>query len=378
MLETPLAQGRKTSLITRDVRSRLYAYNAGYTTMTKFHLMLNTLRKSLGPLKTRPKPRCIAEIEGFGYSANAGAGMITEFPPGFFVVGAPRCGTTAVSKALAENPRISFSKPKEPHYFLEPRPGMSPIDLRRQYLSRYHHELTAEHQAIGDGSVSYLYEPDAIRRVLDFDPRAKFIVLVRNPVEMMRSYHSRMLYQLDEDEEDFARAWELQTSRAAGLGIPKRCRDARLLQYGHLGKLGMHLERLFEVAGRKRCHVIVFDDFVKDPRAVYLRALEFIGVDDDGQVRFKRKRGTSGFKSRWLQQFVMNPPAWTYRLLAISDARMLKRLKGLRKRIKTLNSRDSEQRQVMTDEMRAKLRDYFAEDVAKLSGLLSRDFSHWR
>ena len=150
--------------------------------------------------------------------------------------------------------------------------------------SRYHQELTTDHQAVGDGSVSYLYAPDAIRRVLEFDPRAKFIVLVRNPVEMMRSYHSRMLFQLDEDEEDFARAWDLQANRAAGRDIPKRCRDARLLQYGHLGKLGMHLERLFEVAGRERCHVIVFDDFVEDPRAVYLRALEFLGVDDDGQT----------------------------------------------------------------------------------------------
>jgi len=340
--------------------------------------MLNTLRKSLRPLKGRTQPRCIAEIEGFGYQAEAETEEISEFPPSFFVVGAPRCGTTAVSKALAGNPHISFSKPKEPHYFLEDRPGMGPENLRQQYLSRYHHDLTADHQAIGDGSVSYLYEPEAIRRVLAFDPRAKFIVLVRNPVEMMRSYHSRMLFQLDEDEVDFASAWGLQASRAAGQRIPKRCRDARLLQYGNLGKLGMHLERLFEVAGRERCHVIVFDDFIHDPRAVYLRALEFIGVDDDGQVRFKRKRGTSGFKSRWLQQFVMNPPPWAFRLLAISDARMLKRLKGLRKRIKTLNSRDSEQRQILTEEMRATLRDYFAEDVAKLSGLLSRDFSHWR
>jgi hypothetical protein len=340
--------------------------------------MVNTAQKSPHAPKGKPRPRCIAEIEGFGYNKDAGKERIAEFPPGFFVVGAPRCGTTAVSKALAGNPRISFSKPKEPHFFLESRPGVSKGDLRQQYLTRYHHDLNADHQAIGDGSVSYLYEPDAIRRVLDFDPRAKFIVLVRNPVEMMRSYHSRMLFQLDEDEEDFARAWDLQISREAGQRIPKRCRDARLLQYSNLGKLGMHLERLFEVAGRERCHVIVFDDFVEDPRAVYLRALAFLGVDDDGQVRFRRKRETSGFKSRWLQQFVMNPPAWAFRLLAISDARMLKRLKSLRKRIKALNSRDNEQRQILTEEMRAKLRDHFAEDVVKLSGLLSRDFSHWR
>jgi hypothetical protein len=342
--------------------------------------MLNTLRNSLGPARRKPSqpPRCIAEIAGFGYNAQTTKEKITAFPPSFFVVGAPRCGTTAVSKALAGNPRISFSKPKEPHYFLEPRPGMSPEDLRQQYLSRYHQELTTNHQAVGDGSVSYLYAPDAIRRVLEFDPRAKFIVLVRNPVEMMRSYHSRMLFQLDEDEEDFARAWDLQANRAAGRDIPRRCRDARLLQYGHLGKLGMHLERLFEVAGRERCHVIVFDDFVANPRAVYLGVLEFLGVDDDGQTRFKPKRGTSGFRYRWLQQFVMNPPPWAFRLLAISNSRMLKRLKNLRKRIKTLNSRDGKQRQILTEEMRARLHDYFAEDVAKLSGLLSRDFSHWR
>jgi hypothetical protein len=340
--------------------------------------MLNAMKKSPNPCAGKPLPRCMAEIEGLGYRADRGAAKISAFPPSFFVVGAPRCGTTAICNSLAHNPNISFSKPKEPHFFLEPRPDLSESERRQQYLSRYHRELTLDHQAIGDGSVSYLYEPDAIRRAMHFDARAKFIVLVRNPVEMMRSYHSRMLYQLDEDVEDFARAWELQASRAAGHCIPKRCRDQRLLQYGHLGKLGMHLERLFEVAGRERCHVVVFDDFIEDPRASYLRVLEFLGVDDDGQVKFRRRRETSGFRSQWLQQFVMNPPPWTYRLLAMSNTRMLKRLKGLRKRIKTFNSRNSKPRQILTEAMRVTLREYFADDIAHLSGLLSRDFSHWR
>jgi hypothetical protein len=334
----------------------------------------NLIPKSTG----KPLPRCIAEIEGLGYEDSALPEAAADFPPGFFIVGAPRCGTTAVSKALSRNPRISFSKPKEPHFFLEPRPGVSPDELRRQYLSRYHRELNPEHQAYGDGSVSYLYEPEAIRRVLAFDPRAKFIVLVRDPVEMMRSYHSRMLFQLDEDEVDFARAWELQESRAAGHNLPKRCREPLLLQYAFLGKLGMHLERLFEVAGRERCHVIVHDDFRDDPRAVYLRALDFIGVDDDGQVKFKRTRATSSFKSPWLQQFVMNPPPWAFRLIAISNTRMLKRLKGVRKRIKTWNSSDAKPRQLFTDATRAMLREYFAEDVDRLSGLLARDLGNWK
>ncbi len=340
--------------------------------------MKTTLKSRMPNAADKPLPRCIAEIEGIGYRDSDLPEAPAEFPPGCFIVGAPRCGTTAVSKALSRNPRISFSKPKEPHFFLEPRPGVSADELRRQYLSRYHRELNPEHQAYGDGSVSYLYEPEAIRRVLAFDPRAKFIVLVRDPVEMMRSYHSRMLFQLDENEVDFARAWELQESRAAGDNLPRRCREPMLLQYAFLGRLGMHLERLFETAGRERCHVIVHDDFRDDPRAVYLRALEFMGVDDDGQVKFKRTRATSSFRSPWLQQFVMNPPPWTFRLIAISNSRTLKRLKGVRKRIKSWNSSDAKPRQIFTDEVRAMLRDYFADDVGKLSGLLGRDLSGWK
>jgi hypothetical protein len=340
--------------------------------------MLNALRDKFRRQGSKPQPRCIAELEGFGYQGKTADRDIVDFPPSFFVIGAPRCGTTATSKALARNPYISFSKPKEPHYFLEPAPGRTAELARREYIGRYHNGLNDTHQAIGDGSVSYLYSPEAIQRVLEFDPRAKFIILVRDPVEMMRSYHSRMLFQLDEDQLDFTRAWELQEARAEGRNVPKRCRDARLLQYAFLGRLGEHVERVFQTAGRERCRVIVYDDFVRDPRAVYLETLKFIGVDDDGQVKFKRTRETSSFKSAWLQQYVMNPPPWTYRLLRVSNTRVLKNLKQVRKRIKKYNAADSKPQQIMTDETRAMLREYFADDVAKLAGLLSRDLSEWQ
>jgi Sulfotransferase family len=37
--------------------------------------------------------------------------------PDFFLIGAPRCGTTSLSSYLANNPQVCFSRPKEPHYF---------------------------------------------------------------------------------------------------------------------------------------------------------------------------------------------------------------------------------------------------------------------
>mgnify|MGYP001816543308 FL=1 len=302
--------------------------------------------------------------------------VLADMPPSFYVVGAPRCGTTALSKALAGNPHISFSKPKETHFFMEDRSALAIEDVRRLYLERFHPNLARDSQAIGDGSVSYLYEPDAIRRALAFDSRAKFIASVRNPVDMLRSYHARLLFSLDEDVKDFSQAWALQGERRARRSIPKRCRLPELLQYGEVASLGSHVERLFETAGRERCHVVVFDDFIKDSRRVYEQLLEFIGVDDDGRREFKSKRGNAVYKSHLLQQFVMNPPSWAYRLIQISNAKTFSRLKGLRKRIKKFN-KATEKEQALSDSMRATLRSYYRADVEKLSHLLGRDLMYW-
>lgn len=323
-------------------------------------------------------PKSKADIESFLVGADAAlvTQVLTDMPPSFYVVGAPRCGTTAISKMLAGNPKISFSKPKETHFFLEDRSQLSREQTQRLYLERYQPNLTLESQAIGDGSVTYLYHPEAIQRAIEFDSRARFIASVRNPVDMLRSYHARLLFSLDEDVEDFSSAWALQEDRKAGRNLPRRCRDPRMLLYGEVGKLGEQVERLFRIAGRERCRIVVFDDFVDNPRATYEQLLAFLGVEDDGRTKFKQKRANAGFKSRWLQQFVMNPPPWLFHLIKISNAKTLSRMKGLRKRIKQYN-KAPEQRQDLSEEMRATLREYFSADVQKLSGLLDRDLSHW-
>ena len=323
-------------------------------------------------------PRCKADIMNLVQGADSAlvTEILADMPPSFYVVGAPRCGTTAISKALAGNPHISFSKPKETHFLLEDRSELARDDLWRLYLERFHPNLARDVQAIGDGSVSYLYAPNSIKQALAFDARAKFIASVRNPVDMLRSYHARLLFSLDEDVTDFSHAWQLQESRRAGNNIPKRCRDPQILQYGDVAMLGKQVEQLFALAGRERCHVVVFDDFIGNPRAVYQQLLEFLGVDDDGQSEFKPKRSNAGFRSPWLQQLVMNPPPWAFQLIKMSNAKSLSRLKGLRKRIKKFN-KAPETRQELSVEMRATLRSFYAADVEKLSGLLGRDLTHW-
>lgn len=219
----------------------------------------------------------------------------------FFIVGAPRCGTTAISKGLAKHPQICFAKPKETYYFVRELGMADRRFSEEKFIERYFPHRTEAHTELGEGSVSAVYSEDAISRILDFDPDAKFIVTVRNPVDMVYSYHGRMVFLLDEDERDFKRAWRSQDERAAGRALPKRCRDPRLLQYSDVATLSPHIERLFESVGRERCAVVVFEDFIQDPVAVYRYLCDFLQVADDGRTKFKRRNDHRQFNSRFLQ-----------------------------------------------------------------------------
>ncbi|MET0659236.1 MAG: sulfotransferase [Steroidobacteraceae bacterium] len=302
--------------------------------------------------------------------------VLARLPPSFYVVGAPRCGTTTLSRALGSHPDISFSTPKETHFLLRDRSGIPVEEAHRGYLQCFHPKLTRDTRVIGDGSVTYLYRPDAIRRALELDHRARFIVSVRNPLDMLRSYHARMLFLLDEEESDFSRAWALQDERAAGRLLPARCRDPKLLQYREAAALGRHVEALFAIAGRSRCEVVVFDDLIGRSAEVYQRLLAFLGVRDDGRREFAAKRQNAGFRHRWIQQLTMNPSPWALGLIRVSNTIKLERLKKLRKRLKRLNTVPREPRD-FSPQVQTMLRDHFRNDVEKLSGLLDRDLTHW-
>jgi hypothetical protein len=301
--------------------------------------------------------------------------------PDFFLVGAPRCGTTALSRYLADNPQVCFSRPKEPHYFALLAPDSSLADLETAYLSRHFAHHHAGHRAIGEGSVSYLYSPHAIERILAVNPDARFIAMLRNPLEMLPSYHLRMLFILCEDVEDFAAAWRLQDARARGEHVPRHCIDARLLLYREVARYAVQIERLYRVAGRERCHVVVFDDLARDPAAVYREVLKFIGVDDDGRTIFKRRFPSRIYRYRWLQELLYS--VRSRRAHAVDTLQRMARVKKGPGRRKSLVKRLArwnriERRPAPLDaDMKATLRAALADDVATLSALLGRDLRHW-
>ncbi len=296
----------------------------------------------------------------------------------FFLIGAPRCGTTSLAKALAQHPQICFSEPKETHFFSRLPEDVNVGRLEQDYIGAFFRADQMSRQALGEGSVSYLYSPAAIRTIDRIFPDARFLVMVRNPLEMIPSYHARMLFTMDEDVRNFERAWQLQGSRAKGRRIPRRCRDPRMLQYAELGRLGNHLANTLDLVGRDRIKTVVFDDFASSPLAVYREVLEFLGLVDDKRTEIARTSGTKTYRSALIQRLLMRPPTLAKHIASpaavgpYNTTLAGRLLKQLRKKnvIRTAWL-------PISSATRQELVSCFRDDVVLLGNLLNRNLRHW-
>jgi hypothetical protein len=308
-----------------------------------------------------------------------------------FIVGAPRCGTTSLSKYLREHPQVGFARIKEPHFFAQHDLTEVPEQelretVQREYLHRYFRGRE-DSPVLAEGSVSYLYFPQQLKAVLRLWRRAKFIIAVRNPLQMIPSLHQRLIHNGDEKERSFRKAWDLVPERRSGRSLPARCADPRLLDYWNIGLLGKHVEHFIEAVGKERCFISVFDDLAKDPVGQYRRLFAFLGLDDDGRSDFGANRESKGVKLIWLQRLLMRPPRRAIKVLASQNYQdrfdvdkppkpIAERVLNLRKHLLEWNQAPS-RRPDMNAVLLADMKDKFRDDVALLSRVIDRDLSHW-
>ena len=296
--------------------------------------------------------------------------------PNFFILGAPKCGTTALYEYLRPHPNIFMSPIKEPHYFAKDLGTYPRIKTLEDYEQLFA-GATAQHLRVGEASVYYLRSTLAAANIREFNPDAKLIAMFRNPVDMVHSFHSQLLYVAEETVPDFETAWRLQARRARGLDLPPRSRGAFLLQYAELGRFGTQAQRVLETFPPNQVKLILYDDFTASPQKVYDEVIQFLDLPHDNRTEFPRINENKQAKVAWLRSFYQKPPPGLRRAF-----RRVKQLVGgegltaVTKKIVALNT-SRERRQPLTPAFRAELAGTFREEISLLSRLLDRDLSHW-
>ena len=288
--------------------------------------------------------------------------------PNFFIIGAPKCGTTALSQYLSEHHDICFSRPKEPHYFCTDFPKYRLVNSDKEYLNEYFGHCSDNNKMLGEGSVWYLFSQDAVRNILEFNPAARFIVMVRNPVDMAYALHSQAVFSGDEDIDDFETAWYLQDIRAKGMNIPGNCREPKFLQYASSCKLGDQVEKLFKLAPKEQCHLIILDDFAKNPKKIYEETLSFLNLPTDNREAFPKVNANKTYKYKILAN-VVHTVSHTF----IANNHIARKIGRY---VRALNT-TMKPRPDLGHEMKTTLINTFRDDIEKLSNLINRDLSDW-
>ncbi|MEN8444077.1 MAG: sulfotransferase [Cyanobacteria bacterium J06555_13] len=289
--------------------------------------------------------------------------------PNFFIIGAPKCGTTSLSSWLSAHPSIFMCSPKEPYFFSQDIHSIRAVQSMADYEALFEGAKDTD-VAIGEASTTYLRSQVAVPAILKCFPDARFIVCLRNPIEMVASVHMQLYQGATEPERSLQKAWALQRPRQQGEQLPTFCIDPNNLQYGEACSLGKQVERLLKQVSREQVLFIFLEDFRKNTREEYLKVLSFIGVPDDGRTDFPVENQRSEPRLLVLRRFAVKLNHAKHRL-------GIHRTLGIGALFRKVNQKKIVSQPLPNERFICELREYFTHDIQKLSDLVDRNLSGW-
>lgn len=297
--------------------------------------------------------------------------------PDFFIVGAPRCGTTFMYEYLNRHPQIYMSPTKEPQYFANDLDSGSYLDSvtfmrdREQYLDLFRD--AQPDQITGEASTWYLYSKDAARNIKMANADARIIIMLRDPVDMLYSLHGRRVYGGSEDLTDFEEALAAEGDRKLGRRIPPRARNIEALFYRDVGRYSEQVKRYLETFGPERVHIIIFEEFRADPSAAYRQTLEFLGVDSTFKPDLHVVNEGVERRSVRAQRLRLAP------VMVMFSRRVPKRIRPHVGRVWDVVTTRTKRRPPLDHAVAEKLREDLHPDVVRLSEIVGRDLTAiWR
>ena len=276
-----------------------------------------------------------------------------------FIIGAMKAGTTSLFEHLAAHPEICPCDQKEPRFFLHADPQSRQLN---DYLDLF--QSTIQHQWCFEATTGYAKAPmnaGVPQRIHQRFPAARFVYMVRNPVERIYSQYLHSVLHGREIRK-FPEAVRIDSS------------------YLQISRYFMQIEQYLAWFPAETLHVLTMEDFSTDPFTEVRRIFEFLGInasfqsENMGQVHHVTEQRTMlppllqriEFKTRPVRgqleriplmkptlRFLGKPLGWTYR-------------------------NAPSKRDIRDSKTEAWLREQLIDDIEKLEKHLNRSFDAWK
>ena len=282
----------------------------------------------------------------------------------FFIVGAPKSGTTSLYNYLDQHHSITMSSVKEPNYF-----SCTEIEDQKLYyknkhistLDKYHSLFNFKNGSclFGEASVSYLYYKDIASRIKNYNEDAKIIIILRDPVERAVSH-----YNMDK------RLGFVKTDLKSILDdVSLKNHMLFYQQYIQLGFYYLQVKRYIDVFGKENVCVMKYDDLNNDNKEFTDKILGFLDLDVDNKIDFDTPYNSYKSSSNQLVNI----------LYSVSFVRKIISSFFPNSMLKAINkSFFNKQETKISEEIEMKLYDLFHEDILLLEQMLEIDLNSWK
>ena len=278
--------------------------------------------------------------------------------PNFFVVGAPRSGTTSLYEYLKHTKGVFMSPVKEPNHFAVSASNdiflTEIIRKKSKYLSLF--KNVKDEIAVGEASPSYLRDPKASNLIHQFVPKARIIIMLRDPVD--RSF-STYLHYISMGKVNLPFPEAIKKALESKDTFPEALIGASLYYE--------QVKRYLQIFGSKQVKIIIFEEFVKDTRTSLKEILEFLNIDSEPPDIIENIYNPFTVpRGKLVAQLISN------KIIREAGKNLLPR--SITPKLKKIFDKNAPKPKISAED-RNFLEDFFRDDVKKLQELLDRPLS---
>lgn len=193
--------------------------------------------------------------------------------PNLFVVGSMKSGTSYLWRLLDAHPLVFMSEPKEPCYFVDPDDlkRIFPLMWRQNYWKSERNYLqlfdgAGDAPIVGEASVFHAYlplAPGVAARIRRFNPDARILYLMRDPIERALSHY-----------------WHNVRYFAEHRPVEQAIRDD--IQYAAIGDYAVQLRDYYRHFDRSNVQVLTYEELTEDPAGVMETVFDWLGIGPAG------------------------------------------------------------------------------------------------
>jgi len=286
--------------------------------------------------------------------------------PNFFIVGAPKAGTTSLYHYLKGHPEVFMSAIKEPNFFSYDETVKQNLYHKEKGVGTFERyknlfaTANGHHRAIGEASVSYLFYPGVAERIHQVVPEARIIISLRNPVDRAYSHYfmEHKLGYVNASMEDIV--FKKTKHRFAHLWYQ---------QFVELGLYYEQVKRYLDTFGEDRVAIFIYEEIAQDMEASILHLLHFLKLDTAHLPEVEGKFNTYSTPRNKFFHFLYSQKQLRTIARNLFPSERVEAIKNI-----FLTREKKFERKPETE---AALREIYKPDIKKLEQLLNKNLSFW-